>query len=294
MKIKRSSFEEVVKSSKAAPKRQIGSNDEFKDNPAAVYDDICSKNWDNKSEVSTGTIVQAFKNAFKTQDLNTIDIMMEHISELKEKRIQEINNAFDKANFELFKKNLWKDHASEIFKLSNLNKYLDNGDVQLFIVKKYLEIYYEALDRALPIEDKEASRQENAFMAAKETMMSLLLRINKKKDAYLIKKMRLDDQPDTLNSFLAKEIEILKGELSASSFPLAKNKINNIGIEFKKEITNNYVKKFEEFQTKVIKYNNEKNSDRSYNETSVNRRVTFLMKLDMQDKLRQLNALEKD
>ena len=51
MKIKRPSLEEIVKSSQAAPKREIGSNDEFKNNHAVVYEDICSKDWDNKSEV---------------------------------------------------------------------------------------------------------------------------------------------------------------------------------------------------------------------------------------------------
>ncbi len=292
MKIKRLSLEEIVKSSQAAPKRQIGSNDEFKDNPAVVYENICSKDWDNKSEVSVGTIVQAFKNAFDTQDLDTINTMMEHVSELKEKRIQEIDNAFDKANFELFEKNLWKGHSSEIFEQSDLNKYLDNGDVQLLIVKKYLEIYYEALVRALPIEDKEASRQQAPFRAARETMMNLLLRTNKKEDAHRVMLMTLDDQPDTLKSFLSKQIEMLKGELSASSLQLKENKISNICRELNHKIKINYEKTFKEFQTKVIKYDNEKGAKNAYNETSINRKVAFLMKMDMQNKLHKLQSSE--
>jgi hypothetical protein len=248
----------------------------YLDNSEITYDHIKKLDWNNKQEVPTSLIVNAFKNDYGNKEV--MASIVEHVLTLNSKRIDEINNTFGKANIQKHEKDLWKAHALEMFEHSELSKLLDDGDVQLFITEQYIRLYTTVLKRGLPLEDKNASKQDEPFYSARSTMMDLLARTGKLKEARQVMLMTLDSQPDTLSSYIDEEIRSLEDMLADKFKDLTPTKITKICRTLKDLIKDNYIAKYTAIKEKLKEHPDYTKTK----DTELNRSVGFMLGLDIQ------------
>ncbi len=203
------------------------------------YEYIKGKDWNNR-EVKAADIVLSVIDAIEKENLTDLQKIVEKAEGLPPKRQNEINNAFSrKGTMDNIMMNIVKN--VKLFDIEELDSAIDNMDLYGYLLPMYLIIYADLLSRALPLADSNISDNEpfDRFSNARMTMMELLRRTGKKKEALKILSMTLDRKPDTVHTFLNKKMHNMETALLNQKVP--KSKAKSIVLIIRKNLLGTYM-----------------------------------------------------
>ncbi len=202
------------------------------------YIDIKDKDWDSR-EVKASNIVLAVIDAIEKENPTNLQKIVERVEKLPVKRKNEIDNAFGrKGTMDNIMRNIVK--KVNLFDIEELDRLIDDIDLYGYLLPMYLIIYVDLQSRALPLSDSNISDNEpfDRFSNARMTMMELLRRTGKTKEALKILSMTLDRKPDTVHTFLDKKMLDVKRTLLKKN--MTKSKVKFIVLAMRKNLLDNY------------------------------------------------------